>query len=128
MIQSDVYEGLSVIPVGIVPPNPTELLENGNLGKLIAAVRSHYDYVFIDCPPIDIVADTQIIEAQADRTLFVVRAGLLDRTMLPELERIYRSQRFKNVSIVLNGTERLNGRYGYRYGYSYGYSYGRGYN
>lgn len=128
VIQSDVYEGLSVIPVGIVPPNPTELLENGNLGKLIAAVRSHYDYVFIDCPPIDIVADTQIIEAQADRTLFVVRAGLLDRTMLPELERIYRSQRFKNVSIVLNGTERLNGRYGYRYGYSYGYSYGRGYN
>ena len=55
-------DNLHIMPIGPVPPNPTELLENGKLGKLIEELRPLYDYIFIDCPPIDIVADTQIIE------------------------------------------------------------------
>ena len=60
----------------------------------------------------------------ADRTFFVIRAGLLDRSMLPELENIYQKKRFKNLSLILNGTESTGGRYSYRYGYRYGYHYG----
>ena len=118
------YLNLHILPIGKVPPNPTELLENGRLETLIEQVRSEYDYVFIDCPPIDIVADTQILEKAADRTIFVIRAGLLDRSMLPELESIYQEKRFKNLSLILNGTESTGGRYSYRYGYRYGYHYG----
>ena len=114
---------LHVFPIGKVPPNPTELLENGRLEGLIAQVRGEFDYVFIDCPPIDIVADAQILEKAADRTLFVIRAGLLDRSMLPELEKIYNEKRFKNLSVILNGTESAGGRYGYRYGYGHGSYY-----
>lgn len=116
------YANLHVIPIGTVPPNPTELLEDGKLADLIAALRPEYDYIFIDCPPIDIVADTQIIEKQADRTIFVVRSGLLDRSMLSELETMYTEKRFKSLSMILNGTESTGGRYGYRYGYHYGYA------
>ena len=115
------YPNLHIIPVGTIPPNPTELLENGSLATLMQDLRDEYDYIFIDCPPIDIVADTQIIEQYADRTLFVVRAGLLDRSLLPELESIYQEKRFKNLSVILNGTESTGGRYGYRYGYHNGY-------
>ncbi len=118
------YLNLHVLPIGKVPPNPTELLENGRLETLIEQVRGEYDYVFIDCPPIDIVADAQILEKVADRTFFVIRAGLLDRSMLPELESIYQEKRFKNLSLILNGTESTGGRYSYRYGYRYGYHYG----
>lgn len=118
------YESLSIFPIGTVPPNPTELLEDGKLGKLIEELRNEYDYIFIDCPPIDIVADTQIIENLSDRTIFVVRAGLLDRSLLSELETIYTEKRFKNLSVILNGTERAGGRYSYRYGYHYGGYYG----
>ena len=113
-------DNLHVLPVGKMPPNPTELLENGKMEKLIEQVRATYDYIFIDCPPIDIVADAQILEKLADRTIFIVRAGLLERNMLPLLESIYKEKRFKNLSLVLNGTESTNGRYGYRYGYHYG--------
>lgn len=115
------YANLHILPIGTVPPNPTELLEDGKFATLIEALRSEYDYIFIDCPPIDIVADTQIIEKYSDRTIFVVRSGLLERSMLPELENIYQEKRFKNLSLVLNGTESVGGRYSYRHGYHYGY-------
>lgn len=114
-----------VLPIGTIPPNPTELLSGERLQALLAELRTRYDYILIDCPPIELVADTHIIEKYADRTLFVVRAGLLERSMLPELEALYTEQKFKNMAVLLNGTEG-NGsyRYGYRYGYHYGYGAG----
>lgn len=115
---------LHLLPSGTIPPNPTELLAEPSFKELVERLRTQYDYIFIDCPPIDIVADTQIIEKLADRTIFVVRAGLLERDMLPELQRNYDEKRFKNMALVLNGTEGGGKRYGYRYGYKYGYKYG----
>ena len=112
---------LDVLPVGTVPPNPTELLENGKLGDIVMNLRTQYDYIFIDCPPIDIVADTQIIEKYSDRTIFIIRAGLLERSMLGELGVFYNNKRFKNLSLILNGTLSSAGRYSYKYGYKYGY-------
>ena len=116
------YTNLHILPIGTIPPNPTELLEDSKLSMLIEALRPEYDYIFIDCPPVDIVADAQIIEKWADRTIFVVRSGLLDRSMLSELENMYTGKRFKNLSMILSGTESTGGRYGYRYGYHYGYA------
>lgn len=111
-----------VLPVGTIPPNPTELLAGERLQTLLTYFRTRYDYILIDCPPIELVADTHIIGKYADRTIFVVRAGLLERSMLPELEALYTEHKFKNMAVLLNGTEG-NGsyRYGYRYGYHYGY-------
>lgn len=111
-----------VLPIGTIPPNPTELLAGERLQALLADFRTRYDYILIDCPPIELVADTHIIEKYADRTIFVVRAGLLERSMLPELEALYTEHKFKSMAVLLNGTEG-NGsyRYGYRYGYHYGY-------
>lgn len=107
------HDKLDYIPIGTIPPNPTELLEEERLETLIGEVRGRYDYIFIDCPPIDILADTQILEKLADRTLFVVRTGLLDRSMIPELESIYEAKRFKNLSVILNGTAGNASRYKY---------------
>ncbi len=121
------HESMDILPVGTIPPNPTELLFDERLKQVIDTVRERYDYVLIDCPPIELVADTQIIEKLADRTIFVVRAGLLERSMLAELEKIYGEKKYKNMSLILNGTEGSGGRYGYGYGYRYGYHYGYGY-
>lgn len=118
-------ENLYILPIGTIPPNPTELLADKRFEQLIATVRNKFDYVFIDCPPIEIVADTQIISKLADRTMFVVRAGLLERDLIPELQRLYDTQRFNNLSLVLNGTSTAGHGYyhnGSYYGYHYGYS------
>ncbi|MCC8072244.1 MAG: polysaccharide biosynthesis tyrosine autokinase [Bacteroidales bacterium] len=127
IVKDEKYPDLNVMPIGRIPPNPTELIEDPRFGKMIEELRSDYDYIFIDCPPIDMVADTQIISNLADRTIFVVRSGLLDRSMVPELGEIYKAHRFKNMSLVLNGTETSTNRYGYKYGYKYGYRAGYGY-
>ncbi len=120
----DKYDGLDMIPVGTIPPNPTELLSGERMAQLVMEMRNEYDYVFIDCPPVDIVADTQILGKLTDRTLFVVRSGLLERSMLSQLDKAYNEQKFKNLSVILNGTAVEKHRYGYRYGYYYGYGYG----
>lgn len=114
-----------VLPVGTIPPNPSELLAGERLQPLLADLRTRYDYILIDCPPIELVADTHILAKYADRTIFVIRAGLLERSMLNELQNIYTEQKFPNMAMILNGTEG-NGsyRYGYRYGYHYGYGSG----
>lgn len=118
---------MQVITIGTVPPNPTELLETPRFVQLIDVLKPRYDYIIIDCPPIEVVADAQIIDQVADRTIFVVRAGLLERSMLPELNRLYEEKKYKNMAVILNGTRNDSGRYGYSHSYKYGYGYGYGY-
>lgn len=121
---------LHILPIGTVPPNPSELLKSDTFAQLITTLRTHYDYILIDCPPIEVVADAQIIDKQADRTVFILRTGLLERTMLPQVDRLYEEGKFNNMAIILNGTTSAAnhyGRYGYTHSYRYGYGYGYGY-
>ena len=122
------YEGIDILPVGTIPPNPAELLLTKRLEQLIQELRGQYDIIFLDCPPVDIVADTSVIAKWADLTIFVIRTDLMERDMLPVVEGYYRDKKFNNMSILLNGTTSGSSRYGYRrYGYHYGYGYGYGY-
>lgn len=126
----DKTPGLDVICVGSLPPNPSELLSNSKLDELIGKLRTEYDYIIIDCPPVEIVSDAKIINRLADMTLFVVRAGLLEKDELPNIQEYYDQNRYRNMAILLNGTDIHSGygyhRYGYHYGYRYG-NYGAGY-
>ncbi len=119
---------LDILPIGKIPPNPTELLYSPKLKSMFDDLRQHYDYIFVDCPPVEIVADATIISHESDLTIFVIRAGLLDRSMLPELQKNYDEKKYNNMAMLLNGTDAEH-HYGYhRYGYGYGrYGYGYGY-
>lgn len=123
------YPNLHILPVGTIPPNPTELLEHPRFAALLEQLKKEYHYTLIDCPPVDMVADTHIIEKLADRTFFLVRAGVMERTMIPDIETLYNDNKLKNISIILNGVDTGGSRYGYKYSYRYGYhnSYHYGY-
>lgn len=131
LVSNERHPSLDILPAGTVPPNPTELLKEG-FDKVIDSLKGEYDYVLVDCPPVEIVADARILGERADRTIFVVRAGLLERSMLSELEAYYREGRYNGMCVLLNGTGAGRKGYGYgRYGYGhyghYGYGYGYGY-
>lgn len=124
IVKSEINHNLDVIPAGKIAPNPSELILGKRFGELIISLRSKYDYIFLDCPPVEVVSETAIIGGVCDMTLFVVRVGMFDKCMLPEIEQIYKTGQFKNMGIILNGVDYSASQYGYsKYGYSkYGYS------
>ncbi len=111
IIKGRLQENLDVLPGGKTPPNPTELLENGRLSLIIDQLKEKYDIIFIDSAPIQMIADGRILSTVCSNTIFVMRAGLFERGLLSELENVYRSKEYKNMSILLNGTE-AGGSYG----------------
>lgn len=98
------YFNLDILGVGALPPNPTELLSSPRFGEMIQQLRAEYDYIFIDCPPANAFADTGILEQYADRTLYIIRQGLYERSRLTELHNEYRSGRYKHLSLILNNS------------------------
>ena len=99
------YTGFDIIPVGLLPANPTELLMSEYLPILIERLKNEYDYVLIDCTPADMVADAAIVGQFTDFTVFVIRENFTDRRKLSDIEDVCRSGKFKNIHIVLNASE-----------------------
>ncbi len=119
IIRGNLQENLDILPGGKTPPNPTELLENGRLAGLIDELKGKYDLIFIDCAPIQMIADGRIFSTVCTNTIFVMRTGLFERGLLTELETVYRSKEYHNMCLLLNGTE-SSGSYG---GYAGGKNY-----
>lgn len=117
-------EGFDLIPAGILAPNPAELLMDNRLDELINELRTRYDYIIADNVPVGLIADATIANRIADLTIFVVRAGKLDRRQLPDIEKLYQEKKLKNMALVLNGANPERHGYGYSYWYGYGYGYG----
>ena len=115
-----------MIGAGTVAPNPAELLMDGRLDSLVAELRTRYDYIIVDNVPVGIIADASIVNRIVDLTIFVVRAGRLDRRQLPDIETLYQEKTLNNMALVLNGIDLDRRGYGYGYGYGYGhYGYGK---
>lgn len=129
--QSEYHPNLDIITKGPVPPNPAELLLSKRLEDMIAELKEKYDYVILDNVPSNMIADAVIVNRVADLTIYVIRAGKMDRRQLPEVEKLYKQRKFRNMAVLLNGVAYKRSGYGYykygyygRYGYNYGYGYG----
>ncbi len=118
-----ISDNLYLLPVGKLPPNPAELLLSDRFETMIDGLRKEFDYIFIDCPPVDIVADAAILTKHVDMTVFVVRANLFDKKSIPMLDNLNSMGKYTRMAVVLNGVDLVSGRYGYGYGYGYGYDF-----
>jgi len=115
---------------GQIPPNPAQLLNNGNFKKLLDEAKKTYDHIIIDTPPCLLVSDTLGISHLADLLLFVVRCNHTELPVLDFIKESFQKNVIKDNSlIVLNGVGASSKYgYGYAYNYSYGYKYNYNYN
>ncbi len=114
--------GFDLLPCGVLPPNPAELILRPTFPALLVEMRIRYDVVLIDCPPLGPVTDALLCAEHADGVLMVVRDRETLRTGLRRaLERLSQVHE-KVLGLVLNAELQSNDSYGYGYGYGYGYS------
>jgi succinoglycan biosynthesis transport protein ExoP len=117
---------LDFLPVGVRPPNPSELLHSQSLKDAIARWRGAYDYVLIDSPPLGLVSDALVTGELADGVLLVVRDRVTAKaTLRVVLDRLAPIQG-KVLGLVFNAEQHESAGYGYYYRSKYGYQYGQG--
>ncbi len=116
---------LSVIPSGLQPPNPSELLAGNTMDKLLEQAETEFDYIIVDTPPINVVTDALPLVNRVDGVAFVVAQG---KSTYPAVTKAIKSLKFANANImgvVMNRVESartLYGKYGanhYKYKYKY---------
>jgi capsular exopolysaccharide synthesis family protein len=120
IIQQKGYEDFHVLPAGVIPPNPAELLMNKKVDQLFKTLKTQYDYIIVDTAPVSLVTDTLLIAKYADCFIYVARANVLEKNMLHLPYSLHKDKKLPNMCMLLNDTKTIKG---YGYG-SYGYGYG----
>ena len=108
---------LDVIPAGIIPPNPSELLQSNRLDELFVELRNRYDYIVVDSAPVAMVSDTFLLSRLVDMTVYVTRANYTTFELIDFLNQTHEQQRLPKMVAVLNSVDAKKIGYGYGYGY-----------
>lgn len=88
---------LMVMPVGDVPPNPLELLSSKRFARTILELRSQFDYIIIDTPPVEAVSDALAISRVVNGAIFVLRA---DETVYPTAKNAMQKLQRASVNVI----------------------------
>lgn len=108
-------QNLNIIFAGRIPPNPTELLGGENFRKMIAQLRSQYDYIIIDTPPLGSVIDCSVISKCCDGTILVIEAGAISYRFAREVKEQLEKSQSPVLGVVLNkidmSSQRFYGKY-----------------
>lgn len=105
---------------GSIPPNPTDLLSNGKYQTLVDELSHDYDYVILDTAPLMLVTDTFLISDMADATVYVMRSGVTEKSLVDFANKQIAANKIKNTAFVLNDVSSEHYGYGNKYGYGYG--------
>ena len=127
IVPSNVVDGLDILPAGIVPPNPAELLSGHNLDRAIEYLRGKYDRIILDAAPVGLVADSMIVSRVADAVAYVVRLDFTHKADATFISSLIKEKKLENVAIVVNGEDLEKKTYSSSRGSSryssYGYTY-----
>lgn len=119
----ETHDSLYFISPGSLPENPTELLANGKVSKLIEYLESKFDMVVIDTSPAVLVTDAYILSGLCDATLYVIRHNYTPKLLIKRMDEISQINPINNPAIIFNGVKN-RGMFKNNYGYGYNYVYG----
>lgn len=139
-VKRSVKENLDLLTAGQTPPNPSELLGSDNMRALLEQVRGQYDFIFLDCPPVELVSDASSLLLLVPQAIVIARQNHAIYDEVIHTVETIKSVGGKILGAILTdvreeeksymyaaGSYSHYGRYGYgRYGYGrYGNRYGR---
>ena len=112
-LQKTTVKNLSIITRGVVPPNPSELLDSSIMEELLEKVKQKFDYVILDGTPIDGLSDSLILAKKTDRLVLVSAANMTTVEDLQNSKKALESIEVKISGVVLNRTidERRGDKY-----------------
>lgn len=102
---------LSILPSGESPANPSELLGTDIMKDLLNFLSERYDVVLLDSPPVDVVTDAQVLAAEVDGTIIVVKAEQTKSKRLVESVNLLKNVDANIIGIVLNGANDYDKEY-----------------
>lgn len=115
-LASTALPNFDYIPSGPHPPNPSELLLNGEFEDLVNDLKQHYDYIILDTPPVGLVTDGIMAMKRADISIYIFRADYSKKDFVANLNRIVTINKFTNITTLLNALP-STGEQSYGYGY-----------
>ena len=110
-VEEGVKITVDVVVAGDIPPNPSELLGSERMQALLGALRTRYDYVILDLPPVTAVTDALVASKLVDGMVVVVRSNKAVRGALAETIRQLRLVNTKILGFVFNGAEESGSGY-----------------
>jgi succinoglycan biosynthesis transport protein ExoP len=125
-IQATVQPNLYVMPAGLVPPHPSELLSSSLMQDLLKKWREEYDHIIIDSPPVISVTDAVLLSVQADAVVLIIRSGETSAAHVRRTRNLLQSVNARMLGIVVNAADLTSpDYYYYYYGSKYNYAYGK---
>lgn len=119
-----ISENLFLIGSGPIPPNPAETLMSERTNILFEQLKTQFDYIIMDAPPVGLVADAQLLSPYVDITLYVVRLKFTLKAQLNIVQELFKSKKINKMAVVINDIQTQRSGYGGNYGSGYGYGYG----
>lgn len=107
--------GLHVLPSGLIPPNPAEMLASRAMEHLLGQLEERYDYIILDTSPVNAVADSKILSTKVDGTVLVVKYGYTKKDVVIEAVKGLKAVKSNIIGTVFNGEEKSKGKYYYYY-------------
>ena len=108
-------QNLSIIPTGVYPPNPSELLSNIRFASLIKRLKEDYDLIILDCPPIEGLSDALVVSSLADKTVIVAKFKSTPLKLLEKSKKALDTVGANVAGVVLNHVDKEPSTYYYGY-------------
>ncbi len=121
--KSSIHENWYILPSGVIPPNPSELLGSKRMENVLNKLKESFDYIIIDLPPVNLVSDAMSIAGLITGMVVVIR---MDYTEKKDLEQCFRQIQLSNVNVlgcVMTEHGGHSESYGRRYKYYKYYKY-----
>jgi tyrosine-protein kinase Etk/Wzc len=115
------HELLDLVPSGIIPPNPSELLMHERFHRVLHELAERYDLVIIDTPPILAVTDAAIIAKLCALNFIILKAGAHPMAEIQQTAKRYSQNNIRPNGFIFNDVPMQRRGYGYRYNYQYSY-------